>query len=58
MEEYRNQVQQMYDEWLMKTENRNISYGEIAYIQSLDEKGLTELVNELQYELYEKEYDE
>lgn len=58
MEEYRNQVQQMYDEWLMKTENRNISYGEIAHIQSLDEKELTELVNELQYELYEKEYDE
>lgn len=57
MEEYRNQVQQMYDEWLMKTENRNISYGEMAYIQNLDEKELTELVNELQYELYEKEYE-
>lgn len=58
LNEYRLEVENMYDEWLMKTENRNISYGEIAHIQSLSEKELTELVMALQYELYEKEYDE
>ena len=54
-EEYKMQVQSMYDEYLMKTEKRNISYGELYYIQNLSEKELTKLVNELQYELYEKE---
>ena len=58
MQEYRLEVQNMYDEYLQKTENRGASYGEIAYIQSLDEKELTELVNELQYVLYEKDFDE
>ena len=58
MEDFKLEVQSMYDEYLMKTENRGISYGEIAHIQSLSEKELVEMVNELQYELYEKEYDE
>lgn len=58
LNEYRLEVENMFDEWLMKTENRNISYGEMAHIQSLSEKELTELVMELQYELYEKEYDD
>ena len=48
MEEYRLHIQSKYDEYLMKTENRGISYGEIAYIQNLDEKELKELEEELE----------
>ena len=51
-DEYKLQVQQLYDEYLMKAENRNISYGEIAWIQSLKEKELTEFENELERVVY------
>lgn len=50
MEEYILYIQNKYDEYLMKTENRNISYGELAYIQNLDEKELKELEEELEEE--------
>lgn len=53
MEEYRLHVQSKYDEYLMKTENRGISYGELAYIQNLNKKELEELEEELEEELYE-----
>ena len=51
MEEYRLHVQSKYDEYLMKTENRGISYGELAYIQNLTEKELEELEIELDEKL-------
>lgn len=53
-EEFIMEVQQNYDEYLMKTENRGISYGEIAYIQGLNNKELEDLNNEAIKEL-EKE---
>lgn len=43
--EYQLQIQNMYNEYLEQSENRNISYGEIAWIESLKE------LNELEFEL-------
>lgn len=37
----------MYNEYLEKSENRSISYGEIAWIESLNVNELIELENEL-----------
>ena len=37
-----------YDEYLMRTEKRGISYGELAYIQGLNKKELTALYAELE----------
>lgn len=51
MNEYMLHIQSKYDEYLMKTENRGISYGELAYIQNLTEKELEELEIELDEEL-------
>ena len=53
-EEFIVEVQKNYDEYLMKTENRGISYGEVAYIQGLNDKELEDLNNEAIKEL-EKE---
>ena len=47
MEEYRLYIQNKYDEYLMKTENRGMSYGELAYIQNLSEEELKELEEEI-----------
>ena len=52
LEEYRLEVQRMYDEYLYKTEKRGISYGEIAHIESLSECELQEFYDELCAELY------
>lgn len=41
--EYQLQVQNMYNEYLEQSENRNISYDEIIWIESLKEKELNEL---------------
>lgn len=51
MNEYMLHIQSKYDEYLMKTENRGISYGELAYLQNLTEKELEELEIELDEEL-------
>ena len=47
-QEIKDFVQQQYDEYLMRTENRGISYGEIAYIQGLNTKELRNLYQELE----------
>lgn len=47
MEDFKNFVQQQYDEYLYKTEGRGASYGEIAYIDGLNNKELRTLYNEL-----------
>lgn len=47
------EVQNKYDEYLMKTEKRGASYGELVYIQSLNEKELEELEEEICEELEE-----
>ena len=48
--EYNLHIQMLYDEWLMKTEHRGISYGEIVYFLGLSKKEL----NDLETELYEE----
>lgn len=47
MDEFNQEVQRLYDEYLMKTEKRGISYGEIAYIEGLSKKELNKLYEEL-----------
>lgn len=58
LEEFRLEVQRMYDEYLYKTEKRGISYGEIAHIESLSECELQEFYDELCAELYKEEESE
>ena len=57
-EEFRLEVQRMYDEYLYKTEKRGISYGEIAHIESLAECELQEFYDELCTELYKEDEEE
>ena len=45
--EYLLNLESIYNEYLEKSENRNISYGEIAWIESLNANELIELENEL-----------
>lgn len=58
IEEFRLEVQRLYDEYLYKTEKRGISYGEIAYIESLADCALQEFYDELCAELYKEEESE
>ena len=46
MNDYILYVQNKYDNYLMKTEKRGASYGELVYIQNLNEKELEELEEE------------
>lgn len=46
MKEYRQEVARVYDEYIMATEGRGISYGEIAYIEGLKKKELDALYDE------------
>lgn len=43
LDELKMETQTYYDDYLMATEHRGISYGEIAYIQGLDRDGLDDL---------------
>lgn len=43
LDELKMETQAYYDDYLMATEHRGISYGEIAYIQGLDRDGLDDL---------------
>lgn len=52
IDEYLLYIQSLYDKYLSKTENRNISYGEIYWIQNLRKNELTNLENELSEVLY------
>ena len=47
MQDYRDEVQSRYDDYLMKTEKRGISYGEVVHIQGLNRKGLDGMSAEL-----------
>lgn len=51
-DEYLLYIQSLYDKYLSKTENRNISYGEIYWIQNLNKNELANLENELSEVLY------
>jgi len=50
-QEYIMYLENLYDTLMNIKEERNISYGEIAYIESLDKKGLEDLENEIIEEL-------
>ena len=47
MNEFKQEVQSLYDEYIYKTEKRGASYGEIAHIDNLNKKELNGLYNEL-----------
>ena len=47
IEDLKMEIETLYNEYLTITENRNISYGEIAYIQNLNKKELLKMYNEL-----------
>ena len=49
------EVEGLYSEYLQKTENRDISYGEMAYIQSLDYFELENMLDDLRNEVYGNE---
>lgn len=51
LNEYRQEVVSKFDEWLMRTENRGISYGELAHFENLNEQELAEIEQELEQEL-------
>lgn len=51
LDEYKSYIQARYDEYLMKTEKRGASYGEIAYIDGLNKKELDDFCAELDAEL-------
>ena len=53
LEEFRLEVIRLYDEYLDKTEKRNISYGELFHIENLEEKELNDLYNKLLEEMEE-----
>ena len=50
MDEFKEYVLSLYDDYLQRTENRNASYGEIAYIDSLNKKELNALLAEIEGE--------
>lgn len=50
-QEYIMYLENLYDTLMNIKEERNISYGEIAYIESLNKKGLKDLEEEIQEEL-------
>ena len=54
LNDFRLEVERLYNEYLEKTENRNTSYGELLYIQELDEKELNDMYEELLNELEEE----
>ena len=45
--EFLQHITSIYDDYLMRTEKRGISYGELAYLQSLDIDSLQEIENEI-----------
>lgn len=57
-QEFIEHIITIYDEYLQLTENRGISYGEIAYIQGLKKKELLALNDEIEINLIDnsKEY--
>lgn len=53
-QEFIDHIISIYDEYLQLTENRGISYGEIAYIQGLKKKELIALNDEIEINLIDK----
>ena len=53
-DDFRMEVQSMYDTYLQKTEKRGPSWGEVTHIENLPKRELKGLYNELVDELYKK----
>ena len=53
-DEYVAEVERKYDDYLHKTEDRCISYGEIVYLHELSEYELDALCEEIDKELGEE----
>lgn len=51
LDELKMEVQSRYDDYLMATENRGISYGEMVHIQGLSRKELEDFCEELENEI-------
>lgn len=51
MEDFKLEVQRLYDVVIQAQENRCISYGELAYIENLEKKELNEMYEECYNEL-------
>lgn len=51
LEEYRQEVISKFDEWLVRTEKRGISYGELAHFENLNKQELARVEQELEQEL-------
>lgn len=51
LDELKMETQTRYDDYLMATEKRGISYGEIAYIQNMTREELDEFCEELENEI-------
>ena len=58
MDEYRMYVTNKYDEHLMETEKRGVSWGEVAYIGGLKKRELEALEKELDEEALKKEAED
>lgn len=50
-EEYLLYIENLYEEYVQRTEKRGISYGELIYIQNLNKKQLQEMEKELYKQL-------
>lgn len=57
LDELKMETQSRYDDYLMATEKRGISYGEIAHIQGLEREELEDFCDELEMEMERKELD-
>lgn len=55
-QEYIMYVEKLYDALMSVKEERGISYGEMAYVESLNKKGLKDLEEEI-FEELERIYD-
>ncbi len=51
LDELKMETQSRYDDYLMATESRGVSYGEIAYIQGLSREELEDFCEELENEI-------
>lgn len=51
IDELKMETQTRYDDYLMATEKRGISYGEMAYIQNMTSEELNEFCEELENEI-------
>jgi len=57
LDELKMETQSRYDDYLMATEKRGVSYGEMAFIQSLEREELEDFCDELETEMQRKELD-